>query len=138
MPSRVVIRGKRAVFLKKQRVARLGTLSENGRIHLVPVCYAFDGKAIYIGTGADSKKVNNLRRNNNATLLVDVYYEDWSRLQSLMIQGRAEIIERGKEFEYAKSLLYRKYRQYRREAPLEEGESVIIKIRPDRIIPYNI
>ena len=138
MPSRVVIRGKRAGFLKKQRVARLGTLSEDGSIHLVPICYAFDGKAIYIGTGADSKKVKNLRRNTNATLLVDVYYEDWSRLQSLMIQGRAEIIETGKEFEYARNLLYRKYRQYRREAPLEEGESVIIKIRPERVIPYNI
>ena len=138
MAGRVEIRGRRAVFLKRQRVARLGTISGDGSVHVVPICYVFDGKAIYIGTEANSKKVKNIRNNNNVTLLVDVYYEDWSRLQSLMIQSRAEIIEKGKEFNYARRLLYNKYRQYKKEAPLEEGDSVIIKIKPERVIAYNI
>jgi len=132
------LKGKHASFLKKQRVGRLGTISEDGTVHLVPVCYAFDGKAIYIGTDANSKKVKNLKRNPSATLLVDVYYENWNRLKSLMIQGMAEIYEGSEEFAYGRRLLYRKYKQYKKMAPIEEGESVIIKLVPKKVIASNV
>ncbi|MEM3065803.1 MAG: pyridoxamine 5'-phosphate oxidase family protein [Nitrososphaerota archaeon] len=125
-------------FLKRQRVGRLGTVSEDGTVHLVPICYAFDGRAIYIGTEANSKKVKNLKKNPSATLLIDVYYENWNRLKSLMIQGTAELCEGGEEFAYARRLLYRKYKQYERMAPIEEGESIIIKIIPKRAIASNV
>jgi len=134
----IELKRKHANFLKKQRVGRLGTISEDGTVHLVPICYAFDGKTIYIGTEANSKKVKNLKRNPSATLLVDVYYENWNRLKSLMIQGTAEICEGGEEFAYARRLLYRKYKQYERMAPIEEGESVIIKLIPKKVIASNI
>lgn len=132
------LKRKHASFLKKQRVGRLGTISEDGTVHLVPICYAFDGKAIYIGTDANSKKVKNLKRNPSATLLVDVYYEDWNKLKSLMIQGTAEVYEGGEEFTYGRRLLYKKYKQYKKMAPIEEGESVIIKLAPKKVIAFNI
>ena len=132
------LRRSYARFLREQRVARLGTITEDGSVHLVPICYAYDGKAIYVGTGADSKKVKNLKANPKATLLVDVYYENWSRLKHLMLVCGAELLEGGDEFRYARKLLYRKYRQYERDAPLEEGESVIIKLTPKRAVAYNL
>ncbi|MCS7136174.1 MAG: pyridoxamine 5'-phosphate oxidase family protein [Nitrososphaerota archaeon] len=131
------LKRKYANFLKKQRVGRLGTISEDGTVHLVPVCYAFDGKAIYIGTEVKSKKVRNLKRNPATTLLVDVYYENWNRLKSLMVQGTAELYDGGEEFAYARRLLYRKYKQYEKMAPINEGESIIIKLIPKKVIASN-
>jgi len=146
-------------------VARLATHGDQGRIHLVPVCYAYDGKDIFVGTSLDSKKVKNVRRNSSVAFVVDFYVEDWSSLDSkkvknvrrnssvafvvdfyvedwsklkgVMIQGRAEVIERGKEFEEAKKLLYEKYPQYEATAPIEEGESAIIKIKPEKVVSWD-
>jgi len=118
-------------------VARLATHGDQGRIHLVPVCYAYDGKDIFIGTSLDSKKVKNVRRNSSVAFVVDFYVEDWSKLKGVMIQGRAEVIERGKEFEEAKKLLYEKYPQYEATAPIEEGESAIIKIKPEKVVSWD-
>jgi PPOX class probable F420-dependent enzyme len=124
-------------LLREERVARLATHGDQGRIHLVPVCYAYDGKDIFIGTSLDSKKVKNVRRNSSVAFVVDFYVEDWSKLKGVMIQGRAEVIERGKEFEEAKKLLYEKYPQYEATAPIEEGESAIIKIKPERVVSWD-
>jgi len=92
----------------------------------------------YIGTEARSKKVRNLRRDRRATLLVDVYYEDWARLRSMMIQGDAEIHESGEVFRRGRQLLYRKYRHYSKMAPLKEGEAVIIRFTPRRVVASNV
>jgi PPOX class probable F420-dependent enzyme len=124
-------------LLREERVARLATHGDQGRIHLVPVCYAYDGKDIFIGTSLDSKKVKNVRRNSSVAFVVDFYVEDWSKLKGVMIQGRAEVIERGKEFEEAKKLLYEKYPQYEATAPIEEGESAIIKIKPEKVVSWD-
>ncbi len=132
----VAVKGKYARFLREQRVGRLGTLSEDGSIHLVPICYAYDGKAIYIGTETASKKVKNLKRNNKATLVVDAYYEDWTKLMGIMIQGEVELYDEGDIFRYGRKLLYRKYRQYEKQAPLEPRESTIIKLIPKNIITF--
>ncbi|HID04645.1 MAG TPA: hypothetical protein EYH45_03385 [Candidatus Caldiarchaeum subterraneum] len=130
------VRGRYARLLREQRVGRLGTLSEDNTIHIVPICYAYDGKAIYIGAETESKKVRNLRRSNKATLVVDVYYEDWRRLMGMMIQGEVELHEDGGTFIYGRRLLYRKYKQYEKQAPLQPRESTIIKLIPKKIITF--
>ncbi len=124
-------------LLREERVARLATHSDQGRIHLVPVCYAYDGRDIFIGTSMDSKKVRNVKRNSSVAFVVDFYVEDWSKLKGVMIQGKAEVVEGGRVFEEAKKLLYEKYPQYEASAPIEEGESVIIKITPEKIVSWD-
>ena len=124
-------------LLREERVARLATHSDQGRIHLVPVCYAYDGRDIFIGTSMDSKKVRNVKRNSSVAFVVDFYVEDWSKLKGVMIQGKAEVVEGGRVFEGAKKLLYEKYPQYEASAPIEEGQSVIIKITPEKIVAWD-
>ncbi|MEM4200801.1 MAG: pyridoxamine 5'-phosphate oxidase family protein [Nitrososphaerales archaeon] len=128
---------KEESLLREERVARLATFSKNGKIHLIPVCYAYDGKHIYVGTSLDSQKVKNLKRNSSVSLIVDRYYEDWSKLKGVMIQGSAEVIEEGEEFESAKKMLYQKYPQYEEQVPIREGESAIIKITVEKILSWD-
>lgn len=123
-------------FLKSQPVARLVTISK-GMPHVVPICYAFDGKSFYIGTDSGAKKVRNIKENENVAIAVDEYFEDWSKLAGVSVQGRAEILEKGSEFENAKELLYKKYPQYK-DMPIEEGETAIIKINPVKVKSWGI
>ena len=88
-------------FLEERRVAHLATADREGHPHLVPVCFARSGGALYIPVDAKPKRgdpralrrLRNLRQRPEATLLVDRYDEDWRRLRWLMIYARASILE---------------------------------------------
>ena len=88
-------------FLAAQRVAHLATADASGRPHVVPVCFARSGDALYVPIDAKPKRgdpralrrLRNLRRRPEATLLVDRYDEDWRRLRWLMLSVRARILE---------------------------------------------
>ncbi len=57
------------------------------------------------------KRLANVRANPAATVLVDAYDEDWSRLSCVRLDGHARVLEEGAECERA--LLAGKYPQYR-------------------------
>lgn len=107
-------------FLSGRRVGRLATADAKGRPHVIPVCYASDGDAIYVAIDAKPKRVAparlkrlaNIRENPKVALVVDDYSEDWTRLAYLMIQGEAAILESGAEHDRALVLLRAKYPQY--------------------------
>ena len=88
-------------FLAEHRVAHLATADASGRPHVVPVCFARSGDALYVPIDAKPKRgdpralrrLRNLRRRPEATLLVDRYDEDWRRLRWLMLSVRARILE---------------------------------------------
>jgi len=126
------------------RVARLATLDETGYPHLVPVCYATDGQAYYSALDAKPKRVpperlrrvRNIRANPRVALLFDHYAEDWRQLRYVMVQGRAELVPPGPEWDAARGLLMAKYPQYRSTTPLAEG-APMIKITPDRVVEWS-
>jgi PPOX class probable F420-dependent enzyme len=105
------------------RVARLATIEADGRAHLVPICFAIEEGRLYSAVDQKPKRSRDLRRLRNlrerpwATVLVDHYEEDWSRLWWARIRGPARILESGDAVERALTLLIEKYPQYRREPP---------------------
>ncbi len=133
---------KQARFLTSHRVGRLATASADGRPHVVPVCYAFDGALLYtpidekpkrVGAGG-LRRIKNLRENPRVSLVVDDYDDDWSKLGFLIVQGRVEIVERGGERSGALMLLREKYPQYRAMA-LEERPLLVIE--PDSVTAWG-
>ena len=125
---------EQARFLTSRRVGRLATATAGGRPHVVPVCYAFDGALLYTPIDEKPKRVDagelrrirNLRENPRASLVVDDYDEEWSKLAFVIVQGRVEIVERGDERSEALALLREKYPQYRAMA-LEERPLLVIE-----------
>jgi len=102
------------------RVARLATIEADGSAHLVPICFVLDEAAIYSAVDGKPKRSRDLRRLRNvrerpvATVLVDHYEEDWTRLWWARIRGRARVLEvGGPEEDRATDLLVAKYPQYR-------------------------
>jgi PPOX class probable F420-dependent enzyme len=105
------------------RVARLATIEADGRAHLVPICFAIERDRLYSAVdqkpkgSRDLRRLRNLRERPWATVLVDHYEEDWSRLWWARLRGPAQILESGDAAERALTLLIEKYPQYRREPP---------------------
>ncbi len=126
--------------LKSARIARLATVDEKGRPHLVPICFVHDGRTFYTAVDVKPKRVapeklarvRHIRANPKVALLIDDYQEDWSRLWFILIRGTARLLPRGKEQKKARRLLRKKYRQYR--AGMLPEEAPVIRIRPTHTI----
>ena len=73
-------------MLEEARVARLGLLDEEDRPRVLPVTFAVFEGALWSAIDHKPKRpgeparVRRLRRRPEATLLVDRYDDDWSRL----------------------------------------------------------
>jgi PPOX class probable F420-dependent enzyme len=116
--------------LASARVGRLATVTAEGRPHVVPVCFAVRDGRIYTAVDAKPKRtaalarLDNVRATGHASLLVDHYEEDWSRLWWVRADGRAEVVDS----EAAIDALAAKYEQYRAARPA----GPVIAIAPDR------
>ncbi len=119
---------KEVNFIKRQTVSRVATISKKGLPQVTPVLHVFDGKNIYFATDYDTKKFKNIKLNPRMAFVVDVYKRS---PQGITIQGKAEILERGSEFNQAYGRLEKRHEYYRKN-PFEEGEAPIIKIIPLR------
>jgi PPOX class probable F420-dependent enzyme len=105
------------------RVGRLATLDPEGRLHVVPVCFALEGETLYSAVDEKPKRSRRLKRLENVrahpdiAVLVDEYEEDWTKLWWVRLRGSARVVEAGAEHEHALVLLEAKYEQYRRTRP---------------------
>ena len=58
-------------FFEKALFARLGTINEDGTIHIAPVVFKYKDGQFLIATQEPSRKIRNIKRNNNVTILID-------------------------------------------------------------------
>ena len=100
------------------RVGRLGTVTPDGRPHLVPVCFALLEDVAYTAVDGKPKSTRELRRLQNiestpaTSLLVDHYEEAWTQLWWIRLDGSARIVSSAAEAERAELALRAKYPQY--------------------------
>lgn len=133
-----------AELLRESRVGRLATADRAGRPLVVPVCYAFDGRACFSAVDAKPKRVparmlrrvRNIEANPQASLVVDRYDEDWSRLCWVIVQGRADVLTGGPEGAAALALLRAKYAQYRAMA-LDAVTTPVIRVMAERVMLWR-
>jgi len=129
------------LMLTEARVGRLATADAEGRPHVVPICFAFDGRHLYSAIDRKPKRaaprrlrrVRNIEANPQVALVVDDYVEDWRRLRFVLISGTARVIARGREHARAIALLREKYPQYR---GMRLEERPVIKISPRHVAAW--
>jgi PPOX class probable F420-dependent enzyme len=132
-------------ILKAARVARLATLDAKGRPHVVPVCFAYDGKLFYTAVDQKPKRVprerlarlQNIRAVPRVALLIDHYDDDWTQLWYILIRGKAKLIPKSAQKECARAIrkLRAKYPQYTR--GLLPDDAPIIRITPERTTSWG-
>ena len=116
----MALTGDQLRFVSEARTATLGTIAEDGRPRLVPICFVLDGDVLF--TPIDEKpkttgprqlaRVGDIERRAEVTVLVDRWDEDWARLAWLRIDGRASLAEDPAERAPAIAALRAKYPQY--------------------------
>jgi len=110
------------VTFTQSPVARLATSTPEGKPHLVPVVFAVGGDSdhdvVYTAVDAKPKTTQRLRRlaniaaNEQVSLLVDHYADDWTQLWWVRVDGVATIHADGTAMHTGYELLRAKYPQY--------------------------
>ncbi|GLU47434.1 TIGR03668 family PPOX class F420-dependent oxidoreductase [Nocardiopsis ansamitocini] len=114
------------------RVARLATVSADGRPHLVPVTFAAYGHTVAVAvdhkpkSGTGLKRLANIRANPEVCLIVDEYSDDWHRLWWARADGVARVEHEGADRADALARLARRYPQYRENPP--NGAVILIGV----------
>jgi PPOX class probable F420-dependent enzyme len=126
--------------VEEARVARLATVDAKLRPHIVPVCFAYDGKVFYTALDQKPKRVvperltrlRNILAAPQVALLIDRYDEDWTQLWYVLIRGKAKQLPmRGhKGRAWALRKLRAKYPQYTER--MLPDDAPIIRITPER------
>ena len=81
------------------RIARLASVTPDGRPHVVPICFVIDGDRIVTvvdhkpKTTTQLRRLDNIRSNPSVTVLVDHYDEDWSSLWWVRADGFATVVD---------------------------------------------
>ena len=131
-------------FIQTHKIARMATVDKLGKPLVLPICYAFDGNNIY--TPIDKKpksvtinklkRIRNILENQNISIVIDNYDDNWSKLGYVIIHGKAELIHSGSEYDESLRILSEKYPQYR-EMKLSQLNLPVIRIVPNRIISWG-
>lgn len=129
-------------FVRRARVARLGTASDEGQPNVVPVCFEMLDGRIYIGLDSKPKsvahlklrRVRNILANPRVSFLVDRYDEDWGRLGYVMITASATLDLQESERSRAIVALRSKYPQYQRLLP---DDAPVIRVTPLRVSSWG-
>jgi PPOX class probable F420-dependent enzyme len=115
------------------RVARLATITSDGRPHLVPMTFAVADDTIFSIVDAKPKaspdlaRLRNMRGNPRVAVLVDEYGDEWDGLWWVRAEGRASVAEEGSDRERALELLRAKYPQYA-DPSVRFGAATIIQV----------
>jgi len=125
------------VFFEQEQFARLGTLNEDGTIHITPIFFKVENGQIIMATQCPSRKVRNIKRNPNVTVLID---NTQVPFKGALIYGKAEL-----DYE---DVINKRTHIFERRLSTEEARAyanrlsgkwqcVIIRITPLRIASFD-
>ncbi len=134
---------KTKALIKGAKVARLASVDQKSHPYVVPIVFVFHENSFFIPLDEKVKTVNprklkrvkNIEKNTNVTLLIDKYQNDWKKLFFLMIHGKATVIDgkNNKLMDKIHKLLISKYPQYKK---IGIGNSCIT-IHPTKLTYWN-
>ncbi len=128
-------------LVRSARVAHLATGDARGQPHVIPICFVFDGNDFYSPIDEKPKRtapqklkrIRNVLKNPQVSLVIDHYEEDWRKLAYILVSGKARVLLSGAKHRKAVKLLRRKYSQYRNMAI---DRRPLIAIRPERVTSW--
>jgi len=85
-------------YLRSQKLCVISTLQKDGRLHLVPIRFHYDGRNFFIPTHEKRKKIENIRNNPKVAVLVSRFHGEGGNAEGIMVQGRAELLDGGEEY----------------------------------------
>jgi PPOX class probable F420-dependent enzyme len=124
-----------STLIAHARVAHLGLLDEHDRPRVQPITFARVDDALYTAIddkpkrkpGRDLARVRRLERNPRASITVDRYDDDWTRLAWVQATGTVTIEDVG---DAPLAALQARYPQYEKQPP----GGPLLKLTPELVI----
>jgi uncharacterized protein len=126
---------KERKFLLENEVCRVST-SHNEVPHVTPVAYIYEKNLLFFATDYETRKYKNLKVNNRIAASIDIYSSSIEN-KAVLVQGTADIIEKGREFRNLYQKFYKKFEWVRKD-PWKEGEAPFIKIKTSNKISWGL
>lgn len=80
----------RSFLMDSVRTGKLASVRADGRPHVTPIWYVFDGEYLFFNTWHESVKAKNILREGQVSICVD---EEQPPFAFVIIEGNAEAIE---------------------------------------------
>jgi len=126
---------KERKFLLENEVCRVST-SHNEVPHVTPVAYIYEKNFLFFATDYETRKCKNLKVNNRIAASIDIYSSSIEN-KAVLVQGTADIIEKGREFRNLYQKFYKKFEWVRKD-PWKEGEAPFIRIKTFNKISWGL
>jgi len=126
-----------AVFFAEAEFARLGTINEDGTIHIAPIFFKYDTGQLLMATQDRSRKIRNIKRNNHVSVLIDTTEVPF---KGALIYGTAELDYEdviSKRITIFERRLSREQAETYARRIADKWESVIIRITPEKIDSFD-
>ena len=124
-------------LFEQAQFARLGTINEDNTIHIAPIFFKYDDGQILMATQDPSRKIRNIKRNNNVTVLIDTTEVPF---KGALVYGKAEL-----DYE---DVIPKRVAIFERRLSRDQAETyakrlsgkwkcVIVRITPERIVSFD-
>lgn len=128
-------------YLSRRLIAKLGTVSPQGRPHIVPIWFAYRNGSILLCTSKSTVKVRNIEENPKVCVLVDSA-QAGMRVRGAMITGEAEILH-GADAKRINRMIHLRYMGSRGLAARSvqdylSSDDVTIRVNPKRIVSWDL
>lgn len=129
-------------FLSVQRTCRIATVGAEGRPHVMPVWFVWDGSALWVSSVVRSQRWTDLARDPRIAVVVDAGH-DYDELRGVEIQGVAEVVgdvprldTPDERLRVIEQLFARKY--LGRDEPLPpDGRHAWLRITPRKVTSWD-
>ena len=152
--KRYEIRSKDMIkeFLNSQYVGRIASWDRNGYPQIIPMNFVYLDQAIYMHSHPFGEKIENVERNPNVGFEVDqhvcflpsYYFHPTDASQadtlyiSVVIKGKAEIVNRLGEKAMALNALMEKYQREGRYEPLDAYSPTVREVAIIKVVPIDM
>ena len=128
---------ERDAFLAEQRTCRVATATPDGRPHVSPLWYVWDGSCLWLYSVVRSQRWTDLERNPRCSVVVDAG-DDYFELRGVELAGSVEVVgevpRTGEPGHPELEAVERSFAQrYRASDTLEhDGRHAWLRLRPER------
>jgi PPOX class probable F420-dependent enzyme len=125
------------VFLHESPVARLCSHNPDGTIHIAAVYFKYDQGLFWMGTQEVSKKIRNIKRNPNVSILIDTQARPW---KGVLVYGQAELVY--EDAVAIRASIFERYMTPERAQEFAENLAnhyipAVIRVTPARMVSYD-
>jgi hypothetical protein len=128
-------------FLRAERTCRVATTGGDGRPHVAPLWFVWDGAALWLNSLVTSQRWTDLARDPRVAVVVDTGTEFWE-LRGVELLGVVEVVGdvprtsvRAEELAEPERLFARKYRGT--DEFVADGRHGWLRLRPEAVVSWD-